>query len=124
MQSDPPARNLKHNSRIERLALVLALAALIGCAGVLYRHMAPRKHASPDGKYVLTTFVERDPARALHYLCVGLRVSDATGGVVWEHRTRTPAREAYESGWDESGRRVWLISGGAREEFDPFPDAN
>lgn len=86
--------------------------------------MAPRKHASPDGKYVLTTFVERDPARALHYLCVGLRVSDATGGVVWEHRTRTPAREAYESGWDESGRRVWLISGGAREEFDPFPDAN
>lgn len=120
MRRQPDNGNMKQEMLITRLTAVFSIAALLGCAGVLYRHMAPRKQSSPDGQYVLTTFVERDPARALHYLCVGLRVTDASGVVVWEHRTRTPAREPYESGWHESSRRVWLASGNTREEFEPF----
>ncbi|QDV91572.1 hypothetical protein RAS2_26760 [Phycisphaerae bacterium RAS2] len=123
MQVNPVATSTKQDSRTGRLALLLGAAALIGCAGVLYCHMTPRKQPSPDGKYVLTTFVERDPARALHYLCVGLRVNDSNGDVVWEHRTRTPAREKYETGWDASSRRVWLASGDSREEFILFSEA-
>lgn len=109
---------MRRETRNTRLTALIALAAMIGCAGILYRHMAPRKQPSPDGQYVLTTFVERDPARSLHYLCIGLRVTDANEVVVWEHRTRTPARAPYESGWDESSRRVWLASGNTREEFE------
>jgi len=90
-----------------RLFLLVGIAAILALYGKLRQPTGPREVPSPDGTYVLRSWINNLQSGGGTFHCVEFEIENRSGSIVHHEQTHAPGSTRWRIGWDDRNR-VWL----------------